>query len=297
MRRLCVALSFACLATPAACTGNILDGPGGSVSDTDAGDRYLPDGARIEPDAPLQPPDGPVISTPDATPAPPDAGVPFLLQDSLRGSTTGNPIGGSFGPDGWTVTERTNRIWWALPRLATGSMEVTVTMSNANLVTNDNEMLAFYEAGYDIAEPINYSPEFRNNHYKIMLRIYGQAEIGREGLQKLMWGMCPSGAPGYDACTCSSFFEEPFGGNGSWDGTPQRLRIEWGGGHTRYLREGNLVHDIDWSQTGLEFGPQELHFSLGTSRPDAVGTADLPVGAVFADLVIEGVTGGQDSCP
>lgn len=267
------------------------------MSDTDASDPYLPDGARIWPDAPLQPPDAPGISTPDATPPPPDAGVPFLLQDTLRGGTSGNPIGGSFGPDGWTVTGRTDRIWWALPRLASGSVEFTVTMSNAHLQNYDNEIFAMYEAGYGIEEPIRYSPEYRNNHYKHMIRIYGEAETTRVGLQKIMWGMCPSGAPGYDACTCASFFEETFGGNGVWDGSPQRLRVEWGNGFTRYYREGVEVIAIDWSQSGLEFGPQQLHASLGTPRPEAVDTADMPVGAVFADLVIEGTTGGQETCP
>jgi hypothetical protein len=229
--------------------------------------------------------------------APERAGA-YHLEDSLRGGTAaGNPVGGSFGPDGWTVTSRTDRIWFAIPRLGSGFIEFTMTnLTLDNLVAEDNEMFAMYEAGYGMTEPITYNPDFRNNHYKALLRIYGTDEPGRAGAQKLMWGMCPSGAPGYDGCGCGSFFEEPFGGDMHWNGSPERMRIEWGDGVTRLLRNGVMVHSIDWSESGLVFGPQELHFSLGTSRPDAVGTAALPVGMVFSDLVVDGVEGPLATC-
>jgi hypothetical protein len=220
----------------------------------------------------------------------------YRLEDPLRGGTRGNPVGGAFESGGWRVTAPTDRIWYALPRLARGSIEVTISdLTLQNLVRSDNEILAMYEGGYGIREPIRYSPEFRENHYKVMLRIYGTEETGRVGLQKLMWGMCPSGAPGYGACACDGMFAEPFGGNGSWDGSPQRLRIEWGDGVTRYLRNGTVVYRIGWE--GHEFGPEELHFSLGTSRPSAVGSAALPVGALFSDLVVEGTEGPVATCP
>src|SRR5687768_2702135 len=75
----------------------------------------------------------------------PDGPGAFRLEDGLRGATLGNPVGGSIGPDGWTVTGPADRLWYALPRLARGSIEFTVTnMSNANLVVNDNEILALY---------------------------------------------------------------------------------------------------------------------------------------------------------
>lgn len=221
----------------------------------------------------------------------------FRLEDPLRGGTLGNPVGGAFGPDGWTVTGRADRLWYAIPRLVEGSIEFTLTgVTNDNLIAADNELFAMYEGGYGIEEPVDYNPEFRNNHYKCLLRVYGQEEPGRPGLQKLIWGMCPSGAPGYDECGCGSFLEEPFGGDGRWDGSPQRIRIEWGDGVTRLLRNGALVVTVDWSHTGLTFGPSEPHFSLGSSRPDAVGGAAMPIGAVYSDLVVEGVEGPLATC-
>lgn len=222
----------------------------------------------------------------------------WRMEDSLRGSSSsGNAVGGTFTPEGWRVDARTDRIWWEIPRLGEGSIEFTVSnVTLANLPLNDHEIFAMYEAGYGITEPIDYSPEFRNNHYKCMIRVYGTAEVGREGQQKLMWGMCPSGAPGYDACGCASFFEEPFGGDATWDGSPQRFRVEWAGGITRLLRNDVEVVSIDWSESGLIFGPDTVHFSLGTSRADAVGDAGMPIGAVFSDVVVDGIEGPLATC-
>jgi MYXO-CTERM domain-containing protein len=227
-------------------------------------------------------------------------GSAFRLEDTLRGSTRGNAVGGMFTADGWRVTARTDRVWYAIPRLVSGSVEFTVsnvTMSSLGDAV-DNELFAMYEAGYGITEPVRYAPEFRENHYKCMVRIYGNAERGREGQQKLMWGMCPGGSPGFGACGCgSSFFEEPFGGSGVWDGTPQRIRVEWGGGQTRLLRNGATAVTVDWSRSGLTFGPSSLHLSLGTSRPSGVDSAQLPIGAVFSNLVIDGTEGDLARCP
>ena len=230
----------------------------------------------------------------------PDSGPPgwFTMDDGLRGGTTGNAVGGALGPDGWTVVDRRDRVWWELPRLVEGVIEFTVTgVTTDALVVADNELFAMYEAGYGIAEPIRYNPEIRENHYKCMLRVYGQAEGDRVGAQKLMWGMCPSGDPGYGACACGSFFDEPFGGDPNWDGTPQRIRVEWGGGWTRLSRNGVEAVAIDWSASGLTFGPESLHFSLGTARATDVDSAGLPVGAVFSDVHVEGTVGDAATCP
>src|SRR5690606_15088607 len=107
--------------------------------------------------------------------------------------TTGNPIGGSFSAEGWTVTGQNDRIWWAIPRLTSGSIEFTITNAAlSNLTAADGEIFAMYEAGHGIEEPIDYSPELRNNHYKAFIRVYGTNEPGRAGAMKLIWIMCPS---------------------------------------------------------------------------------------------------------
>lgn len=222
----------------------------------------------------------------------------FSLTDPLKNGTMGTPVGGGFGDSGWTVTGNADRIYWSVPRLTEGFVEFTVAgITLDNLPLNDHEIFAMYEGGYDIEHPIGYDPEFRNNAYKSMIRIYGVQEGGdRVGKQKIMWGICPFGAPGYHDGTCpcvspAGFFDEPFGGDGTWDGTPQRLRVEWKDGVTTYSRNGAEVLKIEWYDTGLTFGPEDLYVSLGNPRPEVVGGASMPIGAVFSDLVIEGWTG------
>lgn len=232
-----------------------------------------------------------------ATPARRASAQPYHLEDSLRGGTMGTASGGSFGADGWTVTAVDDQIWYALPRLASGYAEFTVAnITVASLPLPDHEIFAMYEDGYGIGEPIGYAPQFRNNHYKMLVRIYGMVEPDRVGSMKLMWGMCPSGAPGYDACGCASFFEEPFADPGPWTGAPVRIRVEWGGGHSRLLRDGVEVVGVDWSGSGLEFGPSELHMMIGSPRNDG-GLSAMPLGALFSDLVVDGEMGPLATCP
>lgn len=229
--------------------------------------------------------------------AAPAAAQPYHMEDTLRGSSAGNTSGGTFGSDGWTVTAVDDQIWYALPRLTSGSIELTVAnITLGNLPLGDHEIFAMYEDGYGIGEPINYAPEFRVNHYKAMIRIYGTAEPGRAGHVKLMWGMCPSGAPGYDTCGCGGFFAEPFDDPGAWTGAAVRLRLEWGGGHTRLLRDGVEVVGVDWSSSGFSFGPSELHMMLGSPRNDG-GLSAMPIGATFSDLVVDGSMGPLATCP
>lgn len=223
------------------------------------------------------------------------ASAQFHLEDSLHDGTMGNASGGAFGPDGWTVTGVSDRIWYALPTLVSGSIEVTVAnVSNANLPLADHEILAMYEAGYGISEPIRYAPEFRVNHYKTLVRIYGTAEPERTGAMKLMWGICPSGDPGYDACECTSFFEEPFAGAEAWTGAPRRLRIEWGDGRARLFRDGVELLSVEYD--GFTFAPDDLHFMLGSPRNDG-GLSAMPIGATFSELVIDGTIGETAMCP
>lgn len=273
-------------------TGSTGDAPTSTTMGTTVGTTMVGDDSSTSP-SPEATTDAPTTDSGNET------GEPFSLVDPLVDGTVGTALGGSFGASGWTVTANADRIYWALPTLAEGSVEFTVSgITLDNLPLNDHEIFGLYEGGLGIEHPINYNPEYRVNHYKSMIRIYGQAEGDRVGQQKIMWGMCPDGAPGYaDGCTCAnSFFEEPYGGDGTWDGSPQRLRVEWGGGFTRYLRNGGVVLEIDWSASGARFGPEALYISLGTPRPEDVFEASMPIGAVFSDLAVEGIIGTHATC-
>src|SRR5688572_29181203 len=99
----------------------------------------------------------------------------YTLTDSLKdGNPKGKAIGGAYGPNGWTVQQKDDRIYYVLPRLVSGSIEFTVSGITAqNLNLSDHEIFALYDGGHGISEPINYNPEFRDNHYKQLIRIYG----------------------------------------------------------------------------------------------------------------------------
>lgn len=214
----------------------------------------------------------------------------YHLADSLRGGTAGNPVGGSFGPAGWTVTDRHDLIWFAIPTTpSSGSIEFAVSnITNASLFDGDNDVFTMYEAA-GLTEPIRYSPDFRADNYKAWVRL--RTEPGMHGLQKTTVALCPDSASSYgDTCACGPFFvDEVTGGDSTWDGTPQPLRVEWGGGHVRCLRNGVVVNDIDYSATGCGWGPREMHFSIGSSRPGGVPYSGMPLGAVFSDLVVDTV--------
>jgi hypothetical protein len=232
---------------------------------------------------------------------PPDEVEPYMLIDSLRGSTEGNLLGGELTPAGWRVTSRTDRIWFPLPNLYEGSIEFTVTgISNGtdgNMILSDHEIFSMYEAGYGMAEPIAYFNDFRNNYSKVNVRIFGAA---RSGEQKLVWDNCAAGAPGYSddaVCPCGNGFSgEDRGGVTTWTGGPERFRIEWNyQTGARLLRNGFEVVALDWSSQSTVFAPTELHFSLGSPRATAIAEAGLPIGAVFSDVVVDGMVGSWQS--
>src|SRR5688572_33345779 len=101
----------------------------------------------------------------------------YWMKDSLKSGTAGNLVGGQIVAEGWKVTAKADRLWYGLPRLVEGSIEFTVTgMSTSNLSAIDHEIFAMYEAGYGITEPVSYGGAYRENHYKAMIRIYGQQE-------------------------------------------------------------------------------------------------------------------------
>jgi hypothetical protein len=63
----------------------------------------------------------------------------FQLTDSLKGSTVGNPVGGSIGANGWTVTDRTDRLWYAIPAASIHTVH-DYECDVANLIVADNEL-------------------------------------------------------------------------------------------------------------------------------------------------------------
>lgn len=225
----------------------------------------------------------------------------YTLSDSLKdGAPKGKAVGGSYGPSGWTVTGKADRIYYVVPRLVQGSIEFTASnITTSNLSLSDHEIFAMYDGGYGIPEPINYNPEFRDNHYKQLIRVYGQMVPDRLGEQKFIMLMCPDGAPGYGQCKCSKSYYDGdgwWGGNPTWDGSATKIKVEWGNGKATYSRDGVAVWTNDYSSTGLVFGPSELHFTIGCPRNSAIADAGMPIGAVFSDVLVQGTEGPLATC-
>jgi len=62
-------------------------------------------------------------------------------------------------------------------RAPSGRVEYSVTgLSLATSLTGvDHDILTMYQAPTDRAEPVPYSPYFRNNDFKVFTRIFGRA--------------------------------------------------------------------------------------------------------------------------
>ena len=206
--------------------------------------------------------------------------------------------GGSFGPSGWTTIDEPDAFWYEIAdALPTGSIEYTVTgMSvGGSLSGYDHDILTMYQAPTGAAEPIAYSPYFRNNDFKAFTRIFGSLEPGRGGAMKLELAFCPRGDPWYHDGAC------PAGCDGSglayahgtdkdvgWDPAKSyRMVLSWGGGKFSFSRDGEELGVVPYPGA---YAPQPLRVRFGSPRHDGVypGAAFMPHGLVFKDVKVSG---------
>ncbi|MEW5737882.1 MAG: DNRLRE domain-containing protein [Myxococcota bacterium] len=209
--------------------------------------------------------------------------------------------GGSFSGAGWTVTGEADAVWYEIAdALPSARIEYTVTgLSLATSLTGvDHDLLTVYQAPTGQAEPVPYSPYFRNNDFKAFTRIFGTQEVGRGGAMKVELAACPRGDPWHHDTACPAGCE--FSGigyaNGSpvdigWDAaTSYRMALEWGGGQLRLFRDGVLLSTVSYPGT---YAPQPLRVRLGSPRHQGVypGQAMMPLGIVLRDVLITGTPG------
>jgi hypothetical protein len=124
-----------------------------------------------------------------------------LTADSFAGRGS---KGGKFTMTGWVPANEPDAVWWEIgDALVEGSVEYTVQgLSLASLGGADHDIFVLYQAPTGKAEPIPYSPWFRNNDFKVMTRIFGVQEQGRPGAMKLEVAMCPRGDPWHHDTAC-----------------------------------------------------------------------------------------------
>ncbi|MBI5502553.1 MAG: DNRLRE domain-containing protein [Deltaproteobacteria bacterium] len=210
--------------------------------------------------------------------------------------------GGTFSAAGWTVTGEADAVWYEIgDALASGRVEYTVTgLSLATSLTGvDHDLLTLYQAPTGMAEPVPYSPYFRNNDFKVFTRIFGTGETSRPGAMKIELAFCPRGEPWYhdDACTpeCdrSGLAYGASGGDIGWDAAASyRMAVAWGGERMAFYRDGVELGVVTYPG---EWAPQPLRVRLGSPRHDGVypGQAMMPLGITIRDVLIQGEPGSR----
>jgi hypothetical protein len=214
--------------------------------------------------------------------------------------------GGSFDAGGWTTTNDPNdpvqdSIWYEIPdALPTGSIEYTVTGLGllTSLLGADHDILTLYQAPGE-AEPIEYSPYFRNNDFKVMTRIFGAKETGRPGAMKLEMAFCPRGEPWHHDTACTAGCDQSgiayAGGSPvdvGWDpAVSYRMRVEWAPGTMSFSRDGQTLGALNFTGT---YAPQPMRVRIGSPRHGIYpGEAYMPQGITIKDVLIEGTPGGM----
>ena len=210
--------------------------------------------------------------------------------------------GGSFGADGWTISAEDDTIWYELP-VATPEARIEFTVTGLSvgpggtLSGADHDILTIYQAPSGMAEPVAYSPGFRNNDFKAFIRIFGNQETGRAGAMKLELAACPQGSPWYhDDCPAGCGFAGIAYANGNqnnpgWDpSVSYRIVLEWGNGAMRFWRDGALLGTVTFPGT---YAPEPLRIRFGSPRHQGVypGQAMMPLGIKFKDISITGTPG------
>jgi MYXO-CTERM domain-containing protein len=233
------------------------------------------------------------------------AGATDYVNDPLTSATFAGrgSKGGSFGPTGWTTIDEPDSFWYEIAdALPSGSIEYTVTgMSvGGSLSGYDHDILTMYQAPTGAAEPIAYSPYFRNNDFKAFTRIFGSLEPGRGGAMKLELALCSRGDPWYHDEVCTTACD----GSGlayargtdkdiGWDPAHSyRMVLTWGSGKFTFSRDGEELGVVTYPDT---YAPQPLRVRFGSPRHDGVypGAAFMPKGLTFKDVKVSGTPGSR----
>lgn len=207
--------------------------------------------------------------------------------------------GGTFGPEGWTTVGQTDAIWYEIPdAIPTGKIQFTVRgMSvGGSLIGADHDIFAMYQAPTGQAEPVKYSPYFRNNDFKVFTRVFGTAEPDRPGAMKVEFAVCPRGEPWHhdEPCTEGCGTQDLAYANGQakdigWDGAADYvIAIEWGNGKLSFSRDGTKLGEVQYEGT---YAPKPLRVRLGSPRHGISDVAFMPIGLTFKDVTIQGEPG------
>jgi hypothetical protein len=215
-----------------------------------------------------------------------------VLDDSLRGSTSGVQGGGSFGPDGWRVVTKDDFIYW---HISDTTMDVgAVEFSVRGLRPKDtrpegadkNEIFHMYDWTFQDADT-NYSG-YRNNNYKHFIRKTNEYDSttntfsNKTDSLEMLWQILPGST-------------EPDTPILTWDpNVTYRFREEWGpdgngNSEVRTYRDGILINTMS-VPGGYYPGGLTVRVAASTRAP-LYPDFGAPVDAVFSDVRVWSFSG------
>jgi hypothetical protein len=208
----------------------------------------------------------------------------LVLDDSLRGSTSGARAGGAFQADGWRVTNKNDSITWHIPTLPRGAAEWSVRGLRPNDArpegADKNELFHMYDWTYNNADTVY--DGYRNNPYKHFVRKINVLDSGKTDMMELVWAI-------------NGDYIEPDTSRLSWDpNVAYRFREEWGPDGTgrsviRTYRDGALVMTMAVSGTWSPAG-HAVRIAASTRAP-LYPDFGAPVDAVFSDVKVWDLSG------
>ena len=221
-----------------------------------------------------------------ALPAAVAAAQGVVLEDSLRGSSTGTQSGGSFSPDGWRVTDKNDYILWHIPddTMTWGAVEFSVRGLRSNDSrpegADKNEIFHMYDWTYQSADT-NYGG-YRNNPYKHFIRKTNVLDPARMDSLEIVWAITGS-------------YVEPDTAILTWDpNVTYRFKETWqqdGAGSTVFntYRDGVLINT---STVSGDYNAGGLAVRIAASNrapiyPDFGASVD----AVYSDVKISSFAG------
>lgn len=201
-----------------------------------------------------------------------------VLEDPLRGSTTGTSVGGKFVAGGWQVTGKDDTIYWHLPTIVRGAAEFDVCGLAPNEsrpgMQDKSELFHMYDHTVGGADG-KYLGGYRDNRYKHFIRKIGALDAAKANAMEVVWQIQPH-------------YKEPDTARLSW--APEvtyHFREEWGpdgSGNTvlRLYRNGELL--LTTAVPG-PWQPAGLSVRIGAS-PRRDPMAGAPIGAVFSNVKV-----------
>ncbi len=228
---------------------------------------------------------------PPKTPDPPPREPGEYVRDALTAESFAGrgSRGGTFSDQGWTTTGDQDTLWYEITDpLPTGSVEFTVSglAVGETLNGDDHDLLALYGGPGLPPEPADYGV-YRDNPFKVFLRIYGSTENDRPGALKIEWAACGNDIFAFGNSAPGTMYPDI-----GWDKTKSyRLGLSWGDGKMSAWRDGTKLTTLDYPGT---YAPGPLRVRIGSPRHQVYRF--MPVGITIRDVAIRGTAGEATVC-